>query len=253
MTTAEKKAKTERDLLAEFRQAVAHDIMTLAVLHNEELAVELASQLVSQQFPAGLQFQLISEKGKEAEKLLHDSIQLLDGTIDTSTLDELAADYASIYLTHSLRASPYESVWIDEEGLAMQEPMFQVREDYRRHGLAVRDWRKRSDDHLVFQLHFVSHLLETGAKLEEPADFLDEHLLRWLPDFATRVATRCSTPFYAGLCAFTASYMDEVRDALSVILGKTRPTAEEIEQRMKPVATVKLPEPKYAPGTAPSW
>ena len=40
--------------------------------------------------------------------------------------DELAADFAAIYLTHGLSASPYESVWLDEEGLAMQGPMFQT-------------------------------------------------------------------------------------------------------------------------------
>jgi len=135
----------------------------------------------------------------------------------------------------------------------MQEPMFQIRAIYRRYGLAVQDWRIRSDDHLVLQLQFVSHLMENGVGIREVARFLDEHLLRWLPDFATRVASRCATPFYAGLSAFTATYMEEVRDSLVEILGEPRPTAEEIDQRMRPVHTAPLPEPKYAPGSAPSW
>lgn len=253
MTASNKHVTADRDVLSDFRQAVAQDIMALAVLHNAELTSDLGEQLVSEQFPSGLQFQLLSDQGKETTQLLHDSIQLLDGKFDTPNLDELAADYTAIYLTHAFRASPYESVWIDEEGLAMQEPMFQIRAVYKRHGLTAQDWRKRSDDHLVLQLQFVSHLLETGAEFGEIARFLDEHLLRWLPDFSTRVASRCATPFYAGLSAFTATYVEEVRDSLSAILGEPRPTAEEIEQRMKTVHTAPLPEPKYVPGTAPSW
>ena len=253
MTMSAQGTGTAHDLLTDFRSAVAHDIMALAVLHNEEISADLAGQLVAEKFPTGLQLQLVTARGQEAAQLFQGGIQLLRGEIDTPLLDELAADYTSIYLTHALRASPCESVWFDEEGLAMQEPMFQIRADYERHGLAVRDWRRRSDDHLVLQLQFVSHLFETGADLAEAAQFLDEHLLRWLSDFANRVAARCETPFYAGLCAFTAAYMEEVRDLLVEILDEPRPTAEEIEKRMKPVATVPLPAPKHAPDTAPTW
>ena len=51
--------------------------------------------------------------------------------------DDLDADFAGIYLTHALRASPCESVWLDEENLMMQGPSFAVRDCYRRHGLSV--------------------------------------------------------------------------------------------------------------------
>jgi TorA maturation chaperone TorD len=131
--------------------------------------------------------------------------------------------------------------------------MFQIRAIYERHGLAAHNWRKRSDDHLVLQLQFVSHLFANGAEFDAAARFLDEHLLRWLPDFGARVASRCATPFYAGLCAFTAAYMDELRGLLAEIIGEPRPTVEEIDRRMKPVTVSTLPDPKYALGTAPSW
>ena len=96
---------------------------------------------------------------------------------------------------------------------------------------------------------------ETEQYREKITAFLDEHLLRWLPEFAARVAARCATPFYAGLCIFTAGYMDEMRGLLADVLGEPRPTPEEIEQRMKPasVHTVELPDPKFVPGSAPSW
>ena len=248
-------AERTADAVATLRGALAHDLLALAVLHNEELSKQMVARLREGGFPRDLRLNLVSERGREATDLMRAGIEAIGDTPDQETLDELAADYAAIYLTHGLHASPYESVWIDEEGLAMQEPMFQIRALYERHGLAVPDWRQRSDDHLVVQLQFVSQLFDNGADLGEIATLLDEHLLRWLPEFAARVAARCATPFFAGLCIFTAAYVDEMRDLLADVLGEPRPTAEEIERRLKPksVDTVPLPEPKFLPGTAPSW
>ena len=245
------KQGNSQDPLAAFRSAVSHDMLALALLHNEELSNELIAQLKAEKFPRSLQLELVSDSGRDATQLLDQGVRLLMD--DSEVVDELAADYASIYLTHALHASPYESVWIDEEGLAMQEPMFQIRAIYQRHGLAAQDWRIRSDDHLVLQLQFVSHLLAKGGEFDETARFLDEHLLRWLPDFGARVAARCATPFYAGLCAYTAAYVEEVRDLLAEILAEHRPTPEEIDQRMKPATSSTLPDPKYVPGSTPSW
>ena len=65
--------------------------------------------------------------------------------------------------------------------------MFKVREWYKQYGLQVENWRLRPDDHLVCQLQFIAHLLSLdndGDKLREIAQFLDEHLLLWIRDFA---------------------------------------------------------------------
>lgn len=60
-----------------------------------------------------------------------------DMALPASSVDELAADYAAIYLTHALRASPHESVWRDDDHLMLQGPTFAVRAFYRRHGVQV--------------------------------------------------------------------------------------------------------------------
>jgi TorA maturation chaperone TorD len=190
---------------------------------------------------------------------MRNAVAYLPPADDAAALDALAADYADIYLTYKLRVSPCESVWLDEDGLIMQEPMFQIREWYKKYGLAAQNWRERTDDHLVLQLHFVSHLIGSGAgtaQLAEAARFLDEHLLRWIHPFAERVASRSATPFYAGLAALTAMYVEELRELLAELLGEPRPTAEEIEQRMSPAQA----EGEFqdipivsVPATTPSW
>jgi TorA maturation chaperone TorD len=241
-------------MLGRFRAAVALDLMTLAPLHDRELDSSVIEALRRDAFPGGLALVMASELGGAAMATLDAAVRQLAS--DARGVDELAADFAAIYLTHGYGASPCESVWLDEEGLAMQQPMFQVRRFYAQHGMRVPDWRKRTDDHLVYQLQFLAGLLEAGQPdaLAEAARFLDEHALRWVPMFAQRVAARAATPFYAGLAMLTAAYLEELRDVLALILDAPRPSAEEIERRMKPPREEILPMPTtYVPGAAPSW
>jgi TorA maturation chaperone TorD len=222
------------------------------------------ADLQQTEFPAGLGLCLQSELAREAVSVLNAALMDLGRDPGEAVVDELAADYADIYLTHTLQASPFESVWLDEDGLAMQQPMFQVRAWYQRYDIVVQDWRRRADDFLGYQVAFLGHLFTTcaGAQddesavkgLQDAAAFMDEHLLRWLSDFAQRVAHRCATPFYAGLAMLTTAYAEDLRELLVDILGEPRPGEDVIEQRMKPRASVAvaLPTP-YVPGAAPSW
>jgi TorA maturation chaperone TorD len=219
---------------------IANDLRMLADLHATELTRERIQELQAIGFPAAQGFpQEIPDK----------------------LLDELATDFADIYLNGHFHASPQESVWTDEEELICQQPMFQVREWYSWHGLAVPNWRKMADDHLVNQLLFIAHLLDKAADddpqiiLRETARFMDEHLLRWLLPFAKRVTERCDTDFYASLALITAMQGDHIRDLLAEILDYPRPSFEEIEARMKaPQLAATQPQPmQYYPGVAASW
>ena len=243
--------------LAALREAVAEDLMTLAVMHDRELDGERILALWDIGFEEFLGLRLLRREGREALGLFHRGLTDIPGVLDQQTLDVLAAEYADIYLNNSYGASPVESVWIDEDGLIMQEPMFQVRDWYRRYDLAVPDWRKRTDDHLVHQLQFLSRLLGPGqpeAPLQEAARFMDEHLLRWVGRFAERIGQRCSTRFYAGLALLTAGYLEELRDLLAELTEEPRPTSEEVEERMKPKLSVQVAGPApFVPGAAPSW
>jgi TorA maturation chaperone TorD len=243
-----------------FRAAAADDLRLLAALHDRELDAERLMALWQDGYEDFLGLRLVGEPARRALGLLREGLTDIPAGLDAESLDRLAADYANIYLTHGLRASPYESVWFDEEGLVMQAAMFDLRAWYGRHGLAVADWRERSDDHLVHQLQFLAHLLAPdegeGADLSEVARFLDEHLLLWIDRFAERVARRCETRFYAGLALLTAAWLDELREILADLAQVPRLTAEEIEVRQRPraVMAVAVPPPSaFVPGSGPVW
>ena len=246
----------ETPLLDEFKSAVSDDLMMLCVLHNAEPERELIKALRDADFPRGLGLRLTSETARGGVDLLSKALTALPEPVDEQILDELAADYANIYLTHGLQASPCESVWFDDEGLTHQQPMTQVRAQYRQHGLMAADWRKREDDHLVLQLQFLAHLLNTSqasSGIGEAARFMDEHLLRWLGKFSWRVAQRCATDYFAGVVLLSWGYCEELRDIMAEILREPRPRTEEIEVRMKPKREHRLEPVKFMPGVEPSW
>ena len=245
-------------LLGDFCNAVAQDLTQLAILHDAEADNTLVQSLKQSGFPATQGLRLESQPAREAMALFERALAGMPDRLDQRLADALAVDYAGIYLTHAYRASPNESVWTDEEHLERQQSMFEVREYYRRYGLGAADWRKRADDHLVLQLQFLAHLF--GAQRPDEtfptaARFMDEHLLRWLTPFASRVACRCATPLYAGISLLTAAYCEELRDLLADILGTRRPTPEETEARLQQ----RKPQPAavtmtFVPGAGgPSW
>lgn len=189
--------------------AAAEDLAALAWLHEAERDVDTLVRLHAAGFPDGL-----SLAGPEAPPrvAMGEALRVIGCVPEhdrPSLADDLAADYAGIYLTHSLRASPCESVWRDDEKLMMQGPAFAVRERYRAHGLVAADWRRTADDHVTNELAFLSYLLSRGEGLEARR-FIEEHLLQWLPDFAERVAARASTRFYAALASLTLHVIENL-------------------------------------------
>lgn len=235
--------------------ALADDAETLALIHDREMTGDFLGMLRSIGFPANLALLPVASSGHEAWRIMQAVVADLPAPIGAPDLDALAADFAAIYLTAAYGASPCESAWTDEDHLLCQDSMFQLRAIYRASGLAAKDWRRRPDDHLVLQLAYLAHAMRQARQLDHwrtLAKVMDEHLLRWLPDFSRRVAARCATPFYAGLVLVTHEWVDGLRDLLAERLAEPRPTPEEIELRFK-VQQPSCPVPQaFVPGTGPT-
>lgn len=244
MTSVANLEENEKALLRQFRESVAEDVELLASLQSIEPTVEILRDLQENDFPAGLGLRLQSPIGKQAVELMQRALAAIGDSPAQTVIDELAVDFAAIYLNFSFRTSPCESVWCDKDGLTHQTPMFQVREWYKNYGLAAENWRVFADDHLVLQLKFIAYLFKLDEKqetLRESARFMDEHLLRWIGKFAQKVENRCATPYFAALTRITTEYLEEVRTLLVQLLGEPRPESEEIEKRMVCPPEVELP------------
>ncbi|WP_020559850.1 TorD/DmsD family molecular chaperone [Thiofilum flexile] len=248
-------------VLGQFCQVIATDLRLLADLHASELTRERMRELLDIGFPGLLALGSYDHTLALAVEQLGVGMASWPNPIPDSLVDDLAADFADIYLNGSLHGLPNESVWLDDEELTCQQPMFEVREWYARHNLAVPNWRKLSDDHLVNELLFIAYLLDKVSSeqdsqvLEEVAQFMDEHLLRWLLPFGKRVALRCATPFYSSLALTSALYVEQLRELIAMILGVARPSIEAIELKLRTqqLAASGVQPLRYYPGSAPSW
>jgi TorA-specific chaperone len=208
---------------AELRDALVEDLDQLIRLHDRELDAEILAALKAAAFPNGLALAAADEAGRAAYSNMAAALH------DLPTLDELAADYAAIYLNNRFGASPYESVWLGDEHLACDRSMFELREIYAAAGWQVSDWRSRFDDHLVLQLQYLRQVLASAVvDPEKLAIFIDQHLGYWLPDWAQRVSAHCNTAFYAALAELTYVWLLRFRELLGEIHDLPMPSREEM-------------------------
>ncbi|MFV0382707.1 TorD/DmsD family molecular chaperone [Paracoccus sp. (in: a-proteobacteria)] len=190
--------------------------------------------------------------GHESGMALQEALDLLPDPPDPAVLDILAADFADCFLTHGYRLAPSGSVWMTEERLERQEPMFEVRDWYAHYGLTAPDWRLRADDHLVHELQFVQHLLAQAQPVAalDAARFMDRHVLPWVPEFGRRMAQRCATPLLATTGALMADLLPALRDLLTELTGEAPDIAPLPGDRPYPQAPDR---DLYIPGAAPGW
>lgn len=240
----------------EFLALAADDLRILASLHDRELTPELLAELRRQPFADQVLLGPETEAGRAAFAILDAALASEECDGSPARMDALHADYAAIYLNHTYQVSPLESVWVDPEGLVLQEAMFEIRRWYTHYGMQAEDWRKRADDHLVLQLLFTAHLL-THPEPHAPKDaaaFIDHHVLRWIEPFSARVAQRCATQFYAGLGLVTVVVLKRLRSALVEAAGmpliELEPIEEEKRRRREKAAEEAQ---RFIPGVAPSW
>ncbi|PHP66306.1 hypothetical protein CSC94_15385 [Zhengella mangrovi] len=181
------------------------------------------------------------------------AVDAMPDPVDAASLDELAVVFADLYLTHGYRISPNGSVWLTDENLERQGPMFETRNWYRRYGLEVPDWRKRPDDNLVYQVQFLALLLRRGGEpaLSDAARFLDSGLLIWLPEYARRAEARVHAPLYRAAARLTLALVDGIRDRIEALTGLERDVPD-LERKSCP-ATPAPTEAPYVPGQAESW
>ena len=232
---------------------LADGLDVLIRLHDRELDAEVLYGLQSHHVAESLIELLAKGDGQTAARALATAISQIGPEPDDAVLDELAADYADLYLTHGYRVAPSGSVWLTEDKLERQLPMFEVRDWYEHYGVSVPDWRVRADDHLVHELQFVSLLCHAGNRVaaQDAGRFMDLHVLPWMPEFCRRAAARVNQPVYAAMMTLTGLYLDELRTALETITGLPRDVRE-----VKDLNTERAPEPEaeaYVPGLAESW
>ncbi len=232
---------------------LADGLDVLIRFHDREVDAELLGELARYDIAAGLVGLFQGPAGQAAASDLKAALDNLGISPPAEALDALAIDYADLFLTHAYRVSPSASVWLTEDRLERQMPMFDVRDWYEHYHVSVPNWRIRADDHLVHELQFVTHLCRLGGEvaLADAGRFLDLHVLPWAPEFCRRAAERVREPLYRAVMQLTLAALEDLRQTLEEATGKPRQVREAL-----PLDTQRTPDPEdvaYMPGVAESW
>ncbi|MGN0038158.1 MAG: molecular chaperone [Coriobacteriales bacterium] len=163
----------------------------------------------------------LNERMESGSKRLMKTLRI--GGIDFRT--RLAVDYAKVFLGigtgEQMAAIPFESVYTSEEHLIMQDSRDQVVAVYRANGVDVDPELYCPEDHLGFELEFMSAMAGRSAAaieagefeelqqlLETQSAFLQEHLLNWVGSLSKDVERIADTDFYPSLIEMLLGYLE---------------------------------------------
>lgn len=141
----------------------------------------------------------------------------------------VARDHDRLYGDSAAAVTPpFESVHRGLDGLVFDQETLQVRRAYRELGLQAPQLNKEPDDHIGLELEFLGQIClraldardaddpaEEARTLDHARRFLDDHALRWAPDFLDRVSREAHTEFMRGLAQLTGAALVQFDGALA--------------------------------------
>jgi len=185
----------------------------LATLYRQEVTPDLLQQIKDPQFLgvlADLGFDVMREFLLKPEKEL---------------LEDLAVVYGRLFLGPGKHISPHESVHHQREdgqwGKLWGTSTVDVKQFIEATGLDYTDDYKGLPDHISVEFEFMQQvtLREVQAWKEADKDkatacrqvekkFIEEHLIRWIPNFCEKAMQEAELPFYRSLAALTRSFIE---------------------------------------------
>ncbi|ONI45613.1 hypothetical protein AN640_04300 [Candidatus Epulonipiscium fishelsonii] len=134
-------------------------------------------------------------------------------------LDELKAEYTYLFVGPKQIPAPiFESVYMSNKRMLFTDTTINVRKDYQRSGIEVVRKNQIPDDHLAYELEFMYYLAYkieeniTDEQLESvflkaSKSFLENHLLKWVPQFCENVQKHAESEFYKKVCTSLIKFL----------------------------------------------
>lgn len=212
--------------LVELMNARARSYGMLARLFREEVDLPTLRELQKMCFPQATGNAAVDEG-------YHQLYAYLKRAWDDS-VTELAIDYVSTFIGHGVNgysaAYPYESVYTSERRLLMQEAGPRCWPPCARTSLCAGAWNE-AEDHIALELEFMQRMAlraaealgdaaedEAIAYLRTSYDFLENHLLNWVPMLVADMRMHARTLFYQGLGQLTFGTLQEDEAVLRELL-----------------------------------
>lgn len=179
---------------------------------------------------------------REVDEALLTELRALPATselvadLGDDAITQLAVDFARLFIVRDRKAQvapyPNESVHTSEEHLRMDAARDEVRALFRAAGVKAADSQRLGEDHVALELEFMQVLATRTAEayragdeatadelLAQQADFLDHHLLNWVPSFAGIMEQTARTSFYQGVAKLLVAHLSDDRAFVEALQG----------------------------------
>lgn len=133
-------------------------------------------------------------------------------------MEDLLWDYTRLFIgPYKLPCPPWESVYTSPKKLMMQEAADQALRLYEEAGLAI-NTADIMPDHIGAELNFLAVLLQkmqsgndgNGRYMRIMEKFLNDHLVKWMPEFTRDMEDAAESSFYKALAGTTRAVVDFV-------------------------------------------
>lgn len=153
---------------------------------------------------------------------------------DKADFDRLHWDYTRLFIgPHEVPTPPWESAYLSEEHLLFQVETLRVRKAYRKYAFIPVNYGHEADDHLGLELDFMYQLCKLSLEnlgnqdlgnlldvLKDQREFMEEHLLKWIPTLCKDIVLHAQTEFYQGMAKLLKGFLEVDRRAIEELLDE---------------------------------
>ena len=135
-----------------------------------------------------------------------------------------------------LIAYPWESSYQKNAALIFQEKTLEIREAFRKYGLQLQKDTNVPEDHIAFELLFMSEMgkrssdaLDTDdynsfhTLVSQQIEFHDLHILTWIPKYCKDISALPDSIYIVVLAQLLSSFLEEDRKVLEEFLEISNP------------------------------
>ena len=217
-----------REEILDFFDANAETYRFLSQMLLKELTQEAIDELSCAEWP--------EDTGNDHLDRGYDLLRRYFAFSEGDRRSQLAVEYARIFLAAGVYAReketavPYESVFTSEEHVVMGESRDQVVAWFAEDGFQVDPELHEPEDHLSFELEYLSVMNERAGSLlrandrdglalnvRRQASFIDAHLSNWIGPLASVASEYAKTAFYLGMLEVTQGALEQTRAMLGEI------------------------------------
>lgn len=198
---------------------------SLYIFPTQEFLQSVVTKKVFEEMPIESE----DESFMHGANLLRSWSEAQHGTLSNEHFHEVRIDATRLFAgTQTMAAPPWESVYFNKERMIFQKETLQVREWYLHYELQITQLNHEPEDHIGLELDFVAHLLkcameafENGNKnqadeiLYETYQFIAEHPIRWIHQWAQQVQETATTDYFLGIALLVPAALDDLFDTLN--------------------------------------